>query len=124
MSTSAVAEEHACGCSDHGDAAGSGCICLTSDIVQTMGRRYSLHILSLLGDRGVVRFNEIKNELGEISSSTLSLRLSELEIAGLVTRQTFNEIPPKVEYSLTREGQALRKQLLSLSRRTVRRKQH
>ena len=122
MGIAAVTEEHACGCSDHGDAVGSGCICLTSDIVQTMGRRYSLHILSLLGDRGVARFNEIKTELGEVSSSTLSLRLGELEVAGLVARQTFAEIPPRVEYSLTKEGQALRKQLLSLSRRTVRRR--
>jgi DNA-binding HxlR family transcriptional regulator len=73
-------------------------------------------------DRGAVRFSELRSELGEISSSTLSLRLAELEEAGLIERRTFAEIPPRVEYSLTDEGEALRRGLLSLARSASRRK--
>lgn len=121
-----MTEENACGCEvrfdpdvDMNDA---GCLCPTTDIVSVIGRKYSLLLLSLIADRGVARFNEIKSELGEISSSTLSIRLAELEEAGLIERRTFAEIPPRVEYSLTGEGVTLRRGLLSLMRAASRKR--
>lgn len=115
-------DDRDCGCLDQIITDDDGCICLASSIVQIIGRKYSFRLLSLIADHGVIRFNEIKSEMGEISSSTLTIRLSELEEAGLIKRRTFAEIPPRVEYSPSAEGAALRKRLLSLSRFAARRK--
>ncbi len=120
-----MTEEHACGCEVRPVADGvdeGGCLCPTADIVSVIGRKYSLLLLSLIADRGAARFNEIKSELGEISSSTLSIRLIELEEAGLIKRRTFAEIPPRVEYSLIGEGEKLRRGLLSLARSALRKR--
>lgn len=84
--------------------------------MQIIGRKYALRLFFLIGERGAVRFNELRGEMDDMSSSTLSIRLAELENAGLIRRQTFVEIPPRVEYSLTDEGRELRKSLFGLSR--------
>ena len=52
----------------------------------------------------VVRFNEMKKYIGNISYKTLSATLKELEADGLVHRKEYPQIPPKVEYSLTSRG--------------------
>ena len=56
---------------------------------------------------GVVRFNEMKKYIGEISYKTLSATLKELEADQLVNRREYPQIPPKVEYSLTERGKSL-----------------
>ena len=56
---------------------------------------------------GVVRFNEMKKYIGEISYKTLSVTLKELESDQLVHREEYPQIPPKVEYSLTERGKSL-----------------
>lgn len=126
MGRPGLSSENDCGCVERAGVLVSvddtSCICLASSIVQIVGRKYSLRLLSMIADHGTVRFNEIKHEMNEISSSTLTIRLVELESAGLIFRQMFSEIPPRVEYSLTAEGEALRKRLLSLSRFALRRK--
>ncbi len=78
-------------------------------------------MLFLIGERGRVRFKEIRSELDDMSTSTLTIRLAELEQAGLVHRQTFVETPPRVDYTLTKEGDKLRKNLFSLSKFATRR---
>ena len=55
----------------------------------------------------VVRFNEMKKYIGEISYKTLSSTLKELEADQLVNRKEYPQIPPKVEYSLTERGKSL-----------------
>ena len=57
--------------------------------------------------RGPVRFCELERSLRGISPRTLSLRLRALEEEGIVERQTFPEVPPRVEYVLTSKGRAL-----------------
>ncbi|MCA1632503.1 MAG: helix-turn-helix transcriptional regulator [Acidobacteria bacterium] len=79
-------------------------------------RRYALRLLFVIGERGPVRFGDLRGEMDDASTSTLSIRLDELEGAGLVRRRTFNETPPRVEYTLTREGDELRKRLFALSK--------
>ena len=56
---------------------------------------------------GRSRFCELERSLQGISPRTLSLRLRALEEEGVVERQTFPEVPPRVEYSLTAKGNAL-----------------
>ena len=66
--------------------------------------KYKMTILYTLMEFGVVRFNEMKRYIGEISYKTLSATLKELEADGLVHREEYPQIPPKVEYSLTGRG--------------------
>ena len=56
---------------------------------------------------GRSRFCELERSLNGISPRTLSLRLRALEEEGIVERQTYAEVPPRVEYSLTDKGRAL-----------------
>lgn len=56
---------------------------------------------------GHTRFCELERSLAGISPRTLSLRLRALEEEGVVARDTFPEVPPRVEYSLTTKGEAL-----------------
>ena len=63
---------------------------------------------------GIKRFNELKRLLIFITPRMLTKQLRELEIAGLVHRKVYAEVPPKVEYSLTDAGQSLVPILLML----------
>ena len=56
---------------------------------------------------GVKRFNQLERSLHGISPKTLSERLRSLEEEGIIIRQTFAEVPPRVEYSLTEKGRDL-----------------
>ena len=69
--------------------------------------KYKMTILYTLMEFGVVRFNEMKKYIGEISYKTLSVTLKELEGDQLVHREEYPQIPPKVEYSLTERGKSL-----------------
>src|ERR1700691_4718748 len=78
-------------------------VCRTADIV--CGKWTLLVIRDLAEGRS--RFCELERSLRGISPRTLSLRLRALEEEGIVQRQTFPEVPPRVEYSLTDKGRAL-----------------
>ena len=69
--------------------------------------KYKMTILYVLAEFGVVRFNEMKRYIDEISYKTLSSTLKELETDKLVHREEYPQIPPKVEYSLTERGKSL-----------------
>lgn len=69
--------------------------------------KYKMTILYTLMEFGVVRFNEMKRYIGGISYKTLSAALKELEADGLVHREEYPQIPPKVEYSRTETGRSL-----------------
>ncbi len=69
--------------------------------------KYKMTILYVLAEFGVVRFNEMKKYIDEISYKTLSSALKELEADKLVHREEYPQIPPKVEYSLTERGKSL-----------------
>ncbi|SHL32255.1 transcriptional regulator, HxlR family [Anaerocolumna jejuensis DSM 15929] len=55
----------------------------------------------------VIRYNKLREELQPIAHKTLSKQLKELETSKLINREQYNEVPPKVEYSLTIEGKTL-----------------
>ena len=69
--------------------------------------KYKMTVLYTLMNFGVVRFNEMKKYIGEISYKTLSSTLKELEADLLINRKEYPQIPPKVEYSLTERGKSL-----------------
>jgi DNA-binding HxlR family transcriptional regulator len=78
-------------------------VCRTAEIV--CGKWTLLVIRDLAEGRS--RFCELERSLQGISPRTLSLRLRALEEEGIVERQTFPEVPPRVEYALTIKGRAL-----------------
>jgi DNA-binding HxlR family transcriptional regulator len=78
-------------------------VCLTAQIVCG---KWTLLLVRDLAD-GHSRFCELERSLLGISPRTLSLRLRALEEEGIVERHTFGEVPPRVEYALTRKGRAL-----------------
>ena len=90
--------------------------CEILGIWDILGRRWSLLILKNLSSKNVVRFNELKRSLKDISNTVLSDRLSELEKEGLITKKIYAEIPLKVEYRLTTKAKDLEPILQSLSR--------
>jgi DNA-binding HxlR family transcriptional regulator len=73
-----------------------------------------LLIISIIGNHQKIRFNEIIKGLERITPKTLSDRLKELEEAGILRREAFAEIPPRVEYSLTMDGKELRDLMIPL----------
>ena len=74
--------------------------------VQLMGGRWKLLILMRL-EPGRKRFGELKKNIPNITERMLTLQLRELEADGLVARQVFAEVPPRVEYDLTSIGREL-----------------
>lgn len=69
--------------------------------------KWKLRILWELNQQEVIRFNELQRRLNGISSVMLSRSLEELEQHHIVDRRQYNEIPPRVEYSLTELGKAI-----------------
>lgn len=69
--------------------------------------KYKMIILYWLAEDGVIRYNELKRSIGNISHKTLSLSLKELEADDLIVRKEYPQVPPKVEYSLSEKGKTL-----------------
>jgi len=81
--------------------------CPITKTLNWLGKKWTLLILRELHNNESKRFNDLIREMSPISPRTLSKRLKELEELGLVSRKRFNEIPPRVEYSLTTKGKQL-----------------
>ena len=73
----------------------------------TFGGKWKSKILCVLSMNGSMRYNAIRKELLNITDAVLAAMLKELVRANLVTRQSFNEIPPRVEYCLTPKGHSV-----------------
>jgi DNA-binding HxlR family transcriptional regulator len=80
-------------------------VCGIADALRVVGDRWALLVLRELGF-GVRRFNDIRVNTGA-PRDTLSVRLRELEEAGLITRHRYSEHPPRDEYFLTDAGTAI-----------------
>ena len=57
---------------------------------------------------GTKRFGELKKSIGSVSQKVLTAQLRDMEANGLVHREVYAEVPPRVEYSLTEFGQSLK----------------
>src|SRR5437867_8449112 len=87
----------------------------TARLRNLITKRGTLEILiPLCCTTSPVRYKQFRQTLKGISSKTLSYRLKELEKAGVLERQSFNEIPPRVEYRLTAKGQELVESIINL----------
>lgn len=71
------------------------------------GGKWKPRILCILGHVNSMRYGELKAQMENISDAALADSLHELQQAGIIERQQFNEMPIRVEYSLTAEGKSL-----------------
>ncbi len=80
--------------------------CKTMSTIQKMlGGKYKLEILYYISMCDMHRFGELRRCIGEITESSLTKQLRELEADGFIHRHDFKEVPPHVEYTLTELGQ-------------------
>jgi DNA-binding HxlR family transcriptional regulator len=86
---------------------GGICLCPVEYTIKAVGGKWKLLILyHLMMDR-VQRYNELKRAIPDITHKMLSQQLKELESDGLVMRKEYQQVPPKVEYSLSEKGVTL-----------------
>jgi DNA-binding HxlR family transcriptional regulator len=89
--------------------------CTVERTLEVIGNKWTTLILRDLL-HGTKRFGELRNNLSGISPKTLTDRLRYLEEQGVLTRKIHPEIPPKVEYSLTKKGKDLGKIIAEMSK--------
>ena len=88
--------------------------CPVRHILSRITGKWSVLILCILAENEITRFSEIGRALPDISPKVLSSTLKNLEADGLIYRNLYAEIPPRVEYSLTPLGRSLLPHLYSL----------
>ena len=79
-------------------------MCPLKYLTNTFGGKWKMPIICILADHSPKRYSTIKRRLGNITNMMLAQSLKELEAAGLASRKQYNEVPPRVEYSLTERG--------------------
>ncbi len=75
-----------------------------STIQRIVGGKWKIEILYYIGLQNINRFGELRRHIGDITESSLTKQLRELEADGFISRYDYKELPPKVEYSLTNLG--------------------
>ena len=82
-------------------------ICPVRNVVARFGNKWALLVILVLSENEPIRYNELGRKIPDISSRVLSNTLRILEADGLVNRRLYQEVPPRVEYSLTETGRSL-----------------
>lgn len=82
-------------------------ICPVRNVIARFGNKWALLVILVLSENGPIRYNELCRKIPDISSRVLASTLRTLEADGLIIRQSYNQVPPKVEYSLSDTGRTL-----------------
>ena len=82
--------------------------CPVETTLMLIGNKWQVLILRDLDMNGTMRFKELQRSSGKISQKVLTSNLRAMEESGIVRREAFAEVPPRVEYSLTELGQTLK----------------
>ena len=89
------------------DDSGYFTLCPLRHALNIIGGKWKLPIICFLSLRPPVRYSVIKRKIPGITNMMLSQSLKELEEFGIVRRKQYNQIPPRVEYALTADGENL-----------------
>ena len=84
--------------------------------LEVFGGKWKSRIICVLAEKQVLRYSTLRREMGNITDAVLSAALKELIGDNIVCRRSYDEIPPRVEYSLTEKGQSVRPILQSICR--------
>lgn len=82
-------------------------MCPVRNVIARFGNKWALLTVLIIGNEGVVRFNELNRLIPDVSSRVLSSTLRTLEADGFIDRKVYAVVPPKVEYRLTELGESL-----------------
>ena len=82
-------------------------MCPVRNVIARFGNKWALLTVLIIGEQGVIRFNELSRLIPDLSSRVLSSTLRTLEADGFIDRKVYAVVPPKVEYSLTTLGKSL-----------------
>lgn len=82
--------------------------CPVETTLTLIGNKWQVLILRDLNLHGTMRFKELQRSIGKVSQKVLTSNLRAMEESGIVHREVFAEVPPRVEYSLTELGQTLK----------------
>ena len=86
--------------------------------LEIFGGKWKSRIICVLAAKEVLRYSELRKEMGNITDAVLASTLKELIANQIVTRRSYDEIPPRVECSLTEEGQSVVPLLQSICKST------
>lgn len=81
--------------------------CPIRNVLSRVGDKWSMLILFTLENHSTIRFKELQRNIPDISQKMLTATLKALEADGLINREVFPEVPPRVEYALTEKGKSL-----------------
>lgn len=84
--------------------------------LEVFGGKWDSRVICVLNEKKVLRYSEIRNEMSNVTDAVLSATLKKLIANGLIQRRSYDEIPPRVEYSLTEKGQSVVPILQSICR--------
>lgn len=90
-------------------------ICPVRNVIARFGNKWALLVLLVISENEPIRYNELGRKIPDISSRVLSNTLRTLEADGLIKRTFYQEVPPRVEYSLTDTGKSLIPIILELT---------
>ncbi len=88
--------------------------CPLQEVTKALDGKWSFQIIYEIGNHQKIRFIDLLEELRHISPKTLSNTLKKLNNGNLINKTSFNQIPPKVEYSLNEDGLSLYPIIVSL----------
>lgn len=104
------------------DSNGVICLCPLEGIIDIISKKWALLIINEIGNHKRIRYNHLMKELQDISPKTLADILKELGKYNLIQREAFNEIPPRVDYTLTKDGEKLREAIIPILQWAISRK--
>jgi len=81
--------------------------CPIDNTFKIIGKKFTIHIIRNMAMHGQSRFNQLLDSIEDANPKTLSARLKEMEQAGLITRNVYDEVPIRVEYKITKKGNDL-----------------
>lgn len=81
--------------------------CPIRNVLSRIGDKWSMLVLFTLEDTSCQRFKQLQRNIPDISQKMLTATLKTLEADGLVKREAYAEVPPRVEYSLSDKGRSL-----------------
>jgi len=90
-------------------------VCIVKDALSMVTDKWSLFVMYNLGYYEVLRFSDLKKNIRGISSRMLTVTLKKLESKNIVKRKVHAEVPPRVEYKLTKFGKQLTEKTLDIN---------
>lgn len=82
-------------------------LCPLEHGLSIFGGKWKSRILCVLSAKSIMRYGEIRKELANITDAVLAAMLKELAEDGLIAREQYNQMPPRVEYRLTEKGRSV-----------------